>query len=49
MADYDAPAGRGSQVIRVVLPTYIMAPTEDERCVACYLPLVTSRGGSNRS
>ncbi|TYZ64116.1 hypothetical protein PybrP1_001640 [[Pythium] brassicae (nom. inval.)] len=31
MADFDAPVGRGSQVIRVVLPTYIMAPTEDER------------------
>lgn len=33
MADMDAPVGRGSQVIKVVMPTYIMAPTEDERCV----------------
>lgn len=32
MADMDVPMGRGSQVIKVVLPTYIMAPTEDERC-----------------
>lgn len=31
MADMDAPTGRGSQVIKVVMPTYIMAPTEDER------------------
>lgn len=37
MADYDASSGRGSQIIRVVLPTYIMAPTEDERCGRAYL------------
>lgn len=33
MADMDTPTSRGSQVIKVVMPTYIMAPTEDERCV----------------
>lgn len=33
MADADVVAsGRGAQVIKVVMPTYIMAPTEDERC-----------------
>lgn len=32
MAETDvAVSGRGSQVIRVVMPTYIMEPTEDER------------------
>ncbi|GAB9474643.1 hypothetical protein Gpo141_00011763 [Globisporangium polare] len=31
MADMDTPTSRGSQVIKVVMPTYIMAPTEDER------------------
>lgn len=33
MADLDVAPGRGSQIIKVVMPTYIMAPTEDERCV----------------
>ncbi|TMW62269.1 hypothetical protein Poli38472_009762 [Pythium oligandrum] len=30
MVDNEPPVGRG-QVIKVVMPTYIMAPTEDER------------------
>ncbi|KAH7464878.1 hypothetical protein PRIC1_005527 [Phytophthora ramorum] len=31
MADTEATPGRASQVIKVVMPTYVMAPTEDER------------------
>lgn len=31
MADAEVASGRGAQVIKVVMPTYIMAPTEDER------------------
>ncbi|DBA04351.1 TPA: hypothetical protein N0F65_002113 [Lagenidium giganteum] len=31
MADTEVATGRGSQVIKVVMPTFIMAPTEDER------------------
>ena len=26
-------SGAGGNVIEVVMPTYIMAPTEDEKCV----------------
>ncbi|KAE8885232.1 hypothetical protein PF005_g3988 [Phytophthora fragariae] len=31
MADMEMTPGRANQVIKVVMPTYIMAPTEDER------------------
>ncbi|KAF4140629.1 Tctex-1 family [Phytophthora infestans] len=31
MADLEMSSGRENQVIKVVMPTYIMAPTEDER------------------
>ncbi len=31
MADTDLASGRSSQVIKMVMPTYIMAPSEDER------------------
>ncbi|KAG2523804.1 hypothetical protein BBO99_00002906 [Phytophthora kernoviae] len=31
MADLETTPGRANQVIKVVMPTYIMAPTEDER------------------
>ncbi|KAF1329593.1 Outer dynein arm light chain 2, partial [Globisporangium splendens] len=30
MADLDVASSRGSQIIKVVMPTYIMTPTEDE-------------------
>lgn len=35
MTDTEMTPGRANQVIKVVMPTYIMAPTEDERCDAC--------------
>ncbi|KAL7689393.1 putative Tctex-1-like superfamily protein [Plasmopara halstedii] len=31
MTEMDTTFGRGNQVINVVMPTYVMAPTEDER------------------
>lgn len=42
--DGDAAAsGRGAQVIKVVMPTFIMAPTEDERCGLAPLPATSSQ------
>jgi hypothetical protein len=36
MAENEVAGGRSSSIIKVVMPTYIMKPSEDERYAFCY-------------